>query len=211
MTDLEASIQGEQIIWQGKPQFKCFLLEAIFNPMLVFSLIWAAFDIGAIYVFTSDNLLDAFGFVGTLGLIVFFLIHMMPVWIYLSGVLFCYLRYKHTEYVITEKGIYVSGGLFSVKVKSSSFEDITQITIHRGYFDNKLDVGDINMIKTTLYNNPNSPVPRKVLMSINICDIEDYQQVLGIIKSMKSDIYSDSKSPNSNMSQGYSSDYEKDW
>lgn len=44
MTDLEASVQGEQIIWRGKPLFKSFVLKAIFNPLLVFAIIWASFD-----------------------------------------------------------------------------------------------------------------------------------------------------------------------
>ena len=34
----------ETILWRGKPDKKCFVLEAIFNPMLIFAIIWGAID-----------------------------------------------------------------------------------------------------------------------------------------------------------------------
>lgn len=205
MTDLEASIQGEQILWRGKPQFKCFILETIFSPMLAFALIWTSFDLGAMYFLLADGFLDEFKGFAIVALSLFFLVHMTPVWIYLSRIIFSKLRYKHTEYVITENGIYISGGLFSAKVKSSPFSEISHLTIHRGFFDNKLNLGDINLIRTRLVTDNPSVPPRRISMTINIFDIEDYQQVFELIKSLKSDIYSN---PNTT---GYSTNYEKDW
>ena len=36
--------RDENILWHGKPNKKCFILEVIFNPLLPFALIWLLFD-----------------------------------------------------------------------------------------------------------------------------------------------------------------------
>ena len=38
--------RGEAVLWNGKKSVKVSVLEAIFNPMLPFALIWLAFDAG---------------------------------------------------------------------------------------------------------------------------------------------------------------------
>ena len=82
----------ETIYYEGKPDRKCFILESIFNPLLPIAIIWALFDLG---------FLGAAGFGMTGGmqmiLIPFMLFHMMPVWIYLFGVIFSFKRYKNTN------------------------------------------------------------------------------------------------------------------
>ena len=40
--------RGEAVLWNGKKSVKVSVLEAIFNPMLPFALIWLAFDAGFI-------------------------------------------------------------------------------------------------------------------------------------------------------------------
>lgn len=77
-TDLELMVgDQEQILWRGKPQKKCFLLESIFNPMLPFALIWALFDGGVIggFALTGGMFDTGMGLI----LIPFFLFHLMPV------------------------------------------------------------------------------------------------------------------------------------
>lgn len=32
---------NEAVFWHGRPAKLCFILEAIFNPMLVFAILWA--------------------------------------------------------------------------------------------------------------------------------------------------------------------------
>lgn len=214
MTDLEASVQGERIMWHGKPQFKCFVLEAIFNPMLIFALVWGAID-GAmmLFVFSDSSFMGDFGKFGTAAMLGFFALHLMPVWIYLFGVIFSALKYKHTEYIITERGIYISGGLFSVNIQMKPFTDLSHINIHRGVFDRMLGVGDVYMIcNHTMYNTSNHN--HNHVTTFNICDVEDYQKVFGIIKEMQTDIYSDTMYPNAmrpDTNPGYNTKYDKEW
>ena len=82
--DLKSMVgENEKIMWEGKPSKKCFIFESIFNPMLPFALIWAIIDLGFIGTVSKFGN-DGFGFF----LIPFFLLHLMPVWIYLFGVIF---------------------------------------------------------------------------------------------------------------------------
>ena len=39
---------NEKIMYEGRPNKKCFLFESIFNPLLPFALIWAIIDFGII-------------------------------------------------------------------------------------------------------------------------------------------------------------------
>ena len=97
--NLEKIIGNEEnVLWKGKPSKKCFVLESVFNPMLPFALLWLFFDLFAIGKMMSTVNGGAGMFV-----LVVMLFHLMPVWIYLSGVLLSLRRYKNTEYVITER------------------------------------------------------------------------------------------------------------
>ena len=100
--------QDEQIMYEGKPNKKCFIFECIFNPLLPFALLWAIIDFGFIGGALSQ------GDMGDIGafLIPFFLLHLMPVWIYLGGILFSFRKYRNTAYVVTDRAIYVSEGIF---------------------------------------------------------------------------------------------------
>ena len=139
-SDLELMVgKNETILWRGKPNKKCFLLESVFNPLLPFALIWALIDFGVIFGMGLSKSGEGLGFF----LVPFFLIHLMPVWLYLGGVFLAVKKYKNTEYIITDKGIYVSGGTFSYTYEMKPFTDLSHINIHRGIFDQWLGVGDV--------------------------------------------------------------------
>ena len=88
--DLKNMMNNERIVWSGRPKKSCFVLECIFNPMLIFAFIWFMFDFMFIsQIFSSDlSELDSsvWMFVG------FFALHLMPVWIYLGGVIFSFRK-----------------------------------------------------------------------------------------------------------------------
>ena len=67
----------ETILYEGKPDKKCFILESVFNPLLPVAIIWAVIDMGFL----------GFGMGGGMPMFMlpFMLFHMMPVWIYLFG------------------------------------------------------------------------------------------------------------------------------
>ncbi len=195
-TDLEAMIgQNENVLWRGKPQKKCFILESIFNPMLPFALIWAGFDIFAMSGMFSSGAAQS-GNVGGF-LLVFFAFHLMPVWLYLGGVLLSLRRYRNTEYIITDRGIYISGGTFTYNCQMKPFAELSNVNIHRGIFDQMLGVGDIILSGTNFVNMSNtSAAGSSSVRGLTICDIEEYQQVFSLVKQLQTDIYSDTMYPN---------------
>ncbi|MBO4956540.1 MAG: PH domain-containing protein [Rickettsiales bacterium] len=121
----------------------------------------------------------------------------MPIWIYIAGVLFTFRKYKHTEYIITDKGVYISGGIFAYTCQMKSYMDISSINIHRGVFDQQLKVGDVvfssvlDETNTQIIsnNNPNSA-------KLSISNISDYQQVFNLVKKLQIDVFSDTMYPN---------------
>lgn len=71
----------EKILYEGKPDKKCFLFEIIFNPLLPIALIWAFIDFGIMGgMFAAHENENMLYFV-----VPFMLLHLMPVWIYLGG------------------------------------------------------------------------------------------------------------------------------
>ncbi len=131
----------ENIMWSGKKAIKVSVLESVFNPMLPFALIWLLFDGGMILGMRAAGSSGP-GFMGAF-LGVFFLIHLMPVWIYLGGVITSALKAKNTEYLITDKGIYVQSGIFTRRVDMKPFTDLSHVSIRQGVFDRMCGTGDI--------------------------------------------------------------------
>ena len=184
----------ETILYEGKPDKKCFIFESILNPLLPVAIIWAVLD------------MSFMGFaVGGMQkiMIPFMLIHMMPVWIYLGGVIFSFRRYKNTYYVVTDHAVYVSSGIFTMNLQEKTFAELSRVNLHRGIFDQMFNVGDIQ-ITTNQFTKKNVPAV------ITISSITDYTEVYQMVKKLQKDIYSDIMYPNDlrpNENHGYKTKY----
>lgn len=170
----------ENILYEGKPNKKCFLFESIFNPLLPVAIIWAVIDLG----FLGVGIRSA-----QLVMIPFMLFHMMPVWIYLVGVLFSFRRYKNTYYIVTDQAVYVSSGIFTMNLEAKSFAELSRVNLHRGIFDQLFQVGDIQ-ITTNQLTKKNTPA------LLNINSISNYTEVYQLVKKLQKDIYTDIMYPN---------------
>lgn len=192
--------ENEKILYEGKPNKKCFIFESIFNPLLPFALIWALIDFGFIgSSFSSMNMGNNMLYF----LIPFFTLHLMPVWLYLSGVLLSVKRYKNTNYIVTDKSIYVSSGVFSKQFNVKPFAELSHIDLHRGIFDQMFNVGDIIATSNQMKEN-------NVADTLIISSIENYTDVYNIVKKLQIDIYSDIMYPNDKRpkeNHGYNTEY----
>ena len=190
---------NEKVMWEGRPNKKCYIFESIFNPLMPFALIWAIIDFGILgFSLMSINQGGVLLF-----LIPFFTLHLMPVWIYLGGVLLCRRRYNNTYYIVTDKAIYVSQGVFSKSIQTKPFAEMSHIDLHRGIFDQMFNVGDI--VCTSSQNNING-----VTDIIHISSVSDYTSFYNIIKKLQQDIYSDIMYPNDMRpleNHGYNTEY----
>lgn len=208
MTDFDAYIGSEYVRWRGKPKRSCFVLECIFNPLLIFALIWAAFDLTFLFFLKkmpSSGMPGAMkGFIG-----IFFLIHLMPVWLYLGGVIFSFLRQRNIEYAITDRGIYFSSGVFSKTINFKPFAEISNISMHRGVIDRMTGCGDVTM--TCGAGGKYTTAGSSFGSAFAIQDIPDYQEVFQLVRRMQTDIYADTMYPNAlrpENNPGYSTQYQ---
>lgn len=172
--------QDETVLYEGKPDKLCFLFESVFNPLLPVAVIWALLDL---------NFLGAAISGGQLIMLPFLLFHLMPVWIYLGGVIFSFRRYRNTYYIVTDHGVYVSRGIFTMNLEAKTFAELSRVNLHRGIFDQLFHVGDIQ-ITTNQFTRKNVPAV------ISISSIRNYSKVYQLIKKLQKDIYSDTMFPN---------------
>ena len=190
--------ENEKIMWEGKPSKKCYIFESIFNPMLPFALLWLIIDLGIIGSFSKFGS-GGMGFF----LVPFFLLHLMPVWIYLAGVIFSFRRYKNTYYIVTDRGMYLSEGMFSKKYDMKPFAELSHVNLKRGIFDQMLNCGDVEA--TTSQMNQNG-----IPASISFKSISNYDEVYKLVKKLQIDIYTDVMYPNDKRpktNHGYKTEY----
>ena len=175
----------ESIYYEGKPNKKCYIFESIFNPLLPFALLWALIDFAVLGgIFMSGEMGNTLLFI-----IPFMLIHLMPVWIYLGGVFFTVKKYKNTAYIVTDRAIYVSDGIFAQTFNTKPFAELSRIDLHRGVFDQMFNVGDI--IATSNQYSENGRIA-----TIKISSISNYLEVYNMVKKLQTDIYTDVMYPN---------------
>ena len=171
---------NETILYEGKPDKKCFIFESIFNPLLPVAIIWAIFDTGFLGI-----AIGSMNFV----MIPFMLFHLMPVWIYLAGVLFSLRRYKNTCYIVTDHAVYISSGVFTMNLETKTFAELSRVNLHRGIFDQMFHVGDVQLT-TNQFTRKGMPA----IMGIN--SIAYYTEVFQLVKKLQRDIYEDTMYPN---------------
>lgn len=168
--------KNEKVLWKGRPAKKVCILESIFNPMLIFALIWALFD-GFIFSAASET-----GGQAGLALNGFLLLHMMPVWIYLFGVITAGIRANNTRYVVTDRAVYFQKGIFTVTTERSPLNEVNHTGIHIGIIDNICGTGDVVM--------------ECIHDTHKIENIHGYEKVCDIIASVSEDQYTDTMFPN---------------
>ena len=102
------------------------------------------------------------------------------------------VRYKNTSFVVTDQGVYTSGGIFTQNFERKPFTEISHVNLQRGIFDQYLGVGDVVM--TSNYDGYNSRT--NLYRGITICDISDYAKVYQLVKKLQTDIFADTMYPN---------------
>ena len=192
--DLKRMIGKENVVWNGKPKKSCFVLECIFNPALGLSIIWFLVDMvfmsAALTATTSTS-------PGRYFVLMFIFLHMMPVWMYLGGIISSIRKYRNTEYVVTDRGIYITGGFFAKRYDFKPFTDLSHVNVNRGVLDQFLGVGDV--ISECHHGH-----------AFRLIDLPDYLEVCSLIKQYQTDIYADTQFPNGfrpTINSGYQTSY----
>lgn len=138
--------EGENILLRLKPDHKDYVLEAIFKG-LPFVLLWAAIDTFIIVMMATTGAFQQIGGFFVFAVIAFFALHLMPVWLYVAGIIKRVHGYKNIEYVLTDKRIIVRSGIIGIDFKIIYYSEIQSIDVKVGLWDRLFKVGDV-IIKT---------------------------------------------------------------
>ena len=165
---ISQSNSEEEVLWAGKPHKSVLVFESIFNRNLPPTLIFLLFTI----VFISQINIS-FGFV------MFLFVYLIPVFIYLLGILATILTYNNTCYVITDKAIYLSTGAFKQIYETRPHTEIKKVTIKKSFFDIFYNIGDI----TITYNRKGFYTLTR--NGIPIHNIPEYNKVYNLLLELK--------------------------
>ncbi|NTW71544.1 MAG: PH domain-containing protein [Eubacteriaceae bacterium] len=188
---------NENPIWEGKPDKLTYVIGQPF--FYLFALMWGIFDFGFIGLFLQAGPKEGFGSLGFF-IIPFFALHLMPVWIAIGGLFYRIYNWKHINYVITEKRIYIESGIIGRDVNIIEFSDIYQPAVNVGVIEKLRNCGTIRLV----------PAAGRGFLNAALVNIVEPYEVYKMIKEMSFDIKSDMNYPNAMRPEenpGYQTNY----
>lgn len=197
---------NEKILWQGKPDF---LLYVVGKPFIyLFAIIWAVLD-GLLI----PKFFEGAEFFGSPFLILFFVLHLFPVWLAILLPIYRAFNYRNIEYAVTDKRVYVSDGLFGRDISNIEHREISNLSVNVGVLENMKKVGTINLS----YMGPYGPYNRGDSYNINtkghqLISIPNPYEVYKLIKKVSLDVSTDQAFPNAyrpKENTGYETEYKE--
>jgi len=196
-------VDGEILIWSGKPKKSAFLINQIL-VMMPIALMWLALD--------SVFIISAFGDMNNssmfLFFVVFFALHLMPVWIWLWNVISANRRWRNTKYYVTDKRIIIQNGFIAENYQTIYYKDIKNVDLRFGFIDKMLNVGDIyfDLGYYVSNNNGNTRTFKSAFL-----DVENSHEVYSKLQKVVMDIQTDIEYPNAlrpELNSGYNTKYD---
>ncbi len=193
-------IEGENLIWSAKPKKTAFVINQIITMMPI-ALIWLLFDSTFIIAFFKTGEISNMLFF----IIPFFVLHLMPVWIWLGQVISANRKWKNTKYYVTDKRIVIQNGFIAENYQTIYYKDIKNVYMRRGLIDQMLKVGDI-YFDLGIYNN------RKGTQALASAffDVENATEIYTKLQKIVLDIQTDIEYPNAlrpEENHGYNTKY----
>jgi len=172
--------EDEVILYEGKPDQKCSILESVFNVGLFFAVLT-----GVLVITGGGEFVATLHYDTWLMFLICLGFSLVPSIVYLIGLFLTYKRFENTSYLLTNKGIYISGGIFSYTHQMKLYKDISAINMHKGMWDRWLKLGDVTITPNVnsmiaAYNPNDSKQINGFRFSIN--NIKNYEEVYKIIK-----------------------------
>lgn len=137
-------LSGEEILWQGKPNRRAYIMSSIFK-MLPIALIWLIFDGLFIGIMIWQDIFSSLPVFVTVIICLFFVLHLTPVWVYLSNIITASRRHRNTSYLFTNARIIIVDGFIGLDVQNIYYTEITDVNLTVGIIDKMFKVGDISL------------------------------------------------------------------
>ncbi len=171
--------EGEEVLWRGKPKKSAYILNKVLY-MLPVVLLWLAIDVTllcVVYILDTPTLVRVF-------VTCFIAVHLLPFWMWLSGVITASRRYKNMDYALTNRRVIIRSGLIGIDFESVGYKDIVNVNLRVGLIDRMLKVGDLYF--------ENAQRGRKNVFF----DIENPYEAYKVAQRVVSDIQTDIVFPN---------------
>ena len=183
---------GEEIIWQGKPAKACYILKS-FGRLLPAAIIFLIFDIFFISVFLSSGIArEILPF-----FVLFFALHLLPVWKCIGKLISANLEYKNVEYAITNHRVIGKSGIVGLDFVSITYSEVANIRVDVSVIERLFGVGSL-----VVTSNSGTSL---CFCSINT-PYEIYKRLNKVLIDMKADIqYPNAYRPETN--PGYNTQY----
>ena len=133
--------KDEEILWRAKPKKSAYIWSKILN-MFPIALIWGILDGIIIYMLIKYGVFSLSPTPLIVFLIIFFIIHLTPIWIWISNIVTAVFQYKNIEYALTTKRLIIRSGII-IDIKNIFYADIQSVNLRVGALDKILKVGDI--------------------------------------------------------------------
>lgn len=134
---------GEEPLWEGKPKKLCFVLRN-FGRHLPAAIIFGVFDALSISIVVKNGAFSRMWPV----LVVFFALHLLPVWKCIGKLISSNLEYKNVIYVMTNRRIILRSGIVGLDFDGVDYSDISNIWVDVSPMGKMLGVGTL-VIATT--------------------------------------------------------------
>lgn len=135
---IDVLFDGEAVLWQGKPQKFCYVLRK-FGPLLPFALIWLLFDgffIGTMIATGAAKEIWWF-------MILFFGLHLLPVWSCIGKFIAANLEHKNIDYAITSRRLIARSGIVGLDFQSIDYADISNVRVDVSILERFFNVGTV--------------------------------------------------------------------
>lgn len=187
----------EEVLWSDKPN-KLIHLSTGF-PMLIIGIIWGILD--SVFIIASWG----FGMFGVISL--FMLLHLMPLWIGIGGMIRLLLSYKNTFFCYSNKRIIIKKGFWGVDYNILDYDMITTVEVNVSPMEKSLGVGTIRINEEYIRSGKNTTRYGKRLYGIS-----NPYQVFKELKQITMDVKTDINFPNEyrpEINPGYNTKYRK--
>lgn len=133
----------ESLLWKGKPLRKSFILNSVLK-YLPFALIWLIFDTLFIVLLVLN--VKEIPTIVIVFLAIFFLFHLIPVWLWIYSIISASKRQKIEEYAFTNKRILIKQGFIGSTIISIFYDSINSVNLKIGIIEKMCHVGDIYIL-----------------------------------------------------------------
>ena len=132
--------EGETVLWQGKPDKFCYMWRSV-GKLLPIAFIWLLFDGFFIATILSGDMDMPQGMPWFL--IVFFALHLLPVWKVIGMFIKKSLEHKNVIYAVTDKRVIARNGVIGLDFDNITYMDIANVHVNVSALERMRKVGSL--------------------------------------------------------------------